>query len=142
MVQKGPFLELKFSVFFFQNWKTQLSKTFVIYVLAFDPIKIWTLYASQNDYRNLSFVKDINAVGNKMTRNGCDMTISKSCLFFNRTDFSFLPFMYCDLWPYVLWPLDFQIQKRIVSAEYIWGNTVSEQSFTANDVPDMTILIN
>ena len=33
-------------------------------------------------------------------------------------------FMYCDLWPYVLWPLDFQIQKRIVSAETIWGNTV------------------
>ena len=23
--------------------------------------------------------------------------------------------MYCDLWPCVLWPLDFQIQKRIVS---------------------------
>ena len=32
--------------------------------------------------------------------------------------------MYCDLWPYVLWPLEFQIQKRIVSAETIWGNTV------------------
>ena len=32
--------------------------------------------------------------------------------------------MYCDLWPYVLWPLDFQIQKRIVSVETIWGNTV------------------
>ena len=32
--------------------------------------------------------------------------------------------MYCDLWPYVLWPLDFQIQKRIVSAETIWENTV------------------
>ena len=33
--------------------------------------------------------------------------------------------MYCDLWPYVLWPLDFQIQKRIVSVETIWGNTVN-----------------
>ena len=32
--------------------------------------------------------------------------------------------MYCDLWPYVLWPLDLQMQKRIVSAETIWGNTV------------------
>ena len=31
--------------------------------------------------------------------------------------------LYCDLWPYVLWPLDFQIQKRIVSSETIWGNT-------------------
>ena len=37
---------------------------------------------------------------------------------------SFRTFMYCDLWPYVLWPLDFQIQKIIVSAETIWGNTV------------------
>ena len=32
--------------------------------------------------------------------------------------------MYCDLWPYVLWPLDFRIQERIVSAETIWRNTV------------------
>ena len=32
--------------------------------------------------------------------------------------------MYCDLWPYLLWPLDFQIQKRIVYEETIWGNTV------------------
>ena len=32
--------------------------------------------------------------------------------------------MYCDLWPYLLWPLDFQIQKRIISSETIWGYTV------------------
>ena len=37
---------------------------------------------------------------------------------------SFCTFIYCDLWPYVLWPLDFQIKKRMVSAETIWGNTV------------------
>ena len=67
--------------------KTQLSKPFVIYVFAFYPIKIWTLYASQNDRWNLIFVKDINVVGNKMTWNGHKMTISKSCIFFNRTDF-------------------------------------------------------
>ena len=36
--------------------------------------------------------------------------------------------MYCDLWPYVLWPLDYQIQKRIVFAETIWGNTVRKWS--------------
>ena len=59
----------------------------MIYVLAFDPIKIQTLYASQNDGRNLSFVKDSNEVGNKVTRNGGKMTISKSCIFFNQTDF-------------------------------------------------------
>ena len=32
-------------------------------------------------------MKDINAVGDKMTRKGHKMTISKSCIFFNRTDF-------------------------------------------------------
>ena len=40
---------------------------------------------------------------------------------------SFRTFMYFDLWPYVLWPLDFQIQKRIVSSETMWGNTVCHQ---------------
>ena len=78
---------------FLQNWKTQLLNTFVIYVLAFDPIKINALYASQNDRQNLSFVKDINVVGNKMARNGCEMTISKSRLFFNQTDFNLTLFM-------------------------------------------------
>ena len=39
---------------------------------------------------------------------------------------SFRTFMYCDLWPYLLWPLDFQIQKRIVSAETTWENMVSD----------------
>ena len=58
------------------------------YVLAIDPIKIDTLYTSQNDQRNLSFVKDVNVVGDQKTRNGRKMTISKSCIFFNRTDFS------------------------------------------------------
>ena len=61
--------------FFFQN------------VVAYDPIKILTHYAPQNDRRNLSFVKDINVVGNKLARNTPKMTISKSCIFFNRTDF-------------------------------------------------------
>ena len=60
----------------------------MIYVFAFDPIKIWTIYASQNDRWNLSFVKDINVVGKKMSRNGHKMTISKSCIFFNQTDFT------------------------------------------------------
>ena len=46
--------------------------------------------------------------------------------------------MYYDLWPYVLWPLDFQIQKLIFSAKTIWGNTVTylpmdHQSASEND---------
>ena len=51
------------------------------YVLFINPIKIDTLYTSQNDQGNLSFVKDINVIGDKMTRNGRKMTISKSCTF-------------------------------------------------------------
>ena len=40
MLLKWPFLKLKFSNFFFQNWNTHLSKQFVIYVIDFDPIRI------------------------------------------------------------------------------------------------------
>ena len=56
--------------FFFQNWKTQLSKNIWIYIIAFNPIEIQTQQAPQNDRRNLSFVKDTNVVGNRMTRKG------------------------------------------------------------------------
>ena len=40
-----------------------------VYVIAFDPIKILTCWAIQNDRQNLSFVKAINEVGEKMARN-------------------------------------------------------------------------
>ena len=40
------------------------------FVVAFDPIKISTHYAPQNDHWNLSFVKDIYVVAKKMTTNG------------------------------------------------------------------------
>ena len=39
------------------------------FVVAFDPIKICTHYAPQNDSCNLSFVKDIYVVAKKMTTN-------------------------------------------------------------------------
>ena len=73
--------------FFFQNWKTQLSKNIWIYVIAFAPIVIQTQQAPQNDHRNLSFVKGTIVVGNRMTRKGPNMTISTGCLFNFRTDF-------------------------------------------------------
>jgi hypothetical protein len=57
--------------FSFQNWKTQILQQIVVYVVAFDPIKIKTCLALQNDYQNLSFVKDNYVVWNKKTRNGC-----------------------------------------------------------------------
>ena len=56
--KNGHFWNLNFQVFFLQNWKTQLSTQIVIYVIAFDPIKIQTCLAPQNDRQNLSFVKD------------------------------------------------------------------------------------
>jgi hypothetical protein len=46
----------------------------VIYVIAFDPIKIYTDWAAQNDCQNLSFVIYINVVGEKMTGNGLKMS--------------------------------------------------------------------
>ena len=75
--------------FFFQNWKTQLSKNIWIYVIAFAPIVIQTQQAPQNDHRNLSFVKGNIVNGNRMTRKGPKMTISKGCLFNFRTDFTY-----------------------------------------------------
>ena len=57
MVEKCPFLKLKF----------------LIYFVAFDPIKIQTCSALQNYHLNLSFVKDINLACGKMTRNGRKM---------------------------------------------------------------------
>ena len=44
-------------------------KKIVIYVVVFDPIKILVGWAHQNYRRNLSFVKGINVVCRKMTRN-------------------------------------------------------------------------
>jgi 1,4-alpha-glucan branching enzyme len=45
------------------------------YVIAFDPIKILTQYASQNDGLNLNFLKDVNIVAKKMAKNGHKMAI-------------------------------------------------------------------
>ena len=53
---------------YFQARKnTDLNQYFVV---AFDPIKISTHYAPQNDRWNLSFVKHSYVVGKKMTGNG------------------------------------------------------------------------
>ena len=43
---------------------------FAFCVIMFEPIKIYTCLASQNDRLNLSFVKDENTIGEKMARNG------------------------------------------------------------------------
>ena len=49
----------------------------MIYVIGFDPIKIQTSLAPQNDCQNLSFVKDEHAYGEKMARKGCTRSFIK-----------------------------------------------------------------
>ena len=56
----------------------------MIYVIAFDPIKIQTHLAPQNDRQNQSFVKDIYVLGQKMIRNGRELAKRKSCPFLSR----------------------------------------------------------
>ena len=71
MVVKWPFMSHKFSAFFLTKLqKTGKKVNNVFYVVALITNKIWTSWAPQNDCQKLSFVKDINVVGEKMTRNG------------------------------------------------------------------------
>ena len=88
MLLKWPFLKLKFSNFFFQSWKTQLSIQLVIYVPDFDQIEIYTRLASHNDHQDLNFVKYFNVGSKKITRNGLKMAISYFCDIWNETDYS------------------------------------------------------
>ena len=60
----------------------------VFYVVAFDSNKIQACQAHQNDCLKLNFVKDINVVGQKMTRKGHKMANSQFCLFFYANDYN------------------------------------------------------
>ena len=53
----------------------------MFYVVAFDPIRIQTCLALQNDHQTLSFVKDTYVVAKKMTRNGHKIAKLKSSIF-------------------------------------------------------------
>ena len=53
----------------------------MIYVITFDPTKIFIDWAHQNDPQNLIFVKAINVVVKKMARNGRTMAIYESVSF-------------------------------------------------------------
>ena len=50
--------------------------SFAFCVITFEPIEVQTCSAPQNDRQNLGFVKDINVVVEKMTRN-CHKSIGK-----------------------------------------------------------------
>ena len=71
----------KFSLFFLTKLKKMKTEKFVYYLVAFDPIKLYMRLGPQNYHQYLNFVKDINAVGKKMTRNGHKMAKLKGCLF-------------------------------------------------------------
>ena len=58
-----------------QKWGIKKKDFNQYYVVAFDPNKIYTHWAPQNDRMNLSIVKDIYVVAKKMTRNGWKMAI-------------------------------------------------------------------
>ena len=49
--------------------------TFVFFVITFEPIRIYTYTAPQNDGLNFSFVKDIKAVVKTIARDGRKMAI-------------------------------------------------------------------
>ena len=51
----------------------------MFYIVAFDPIRIQTCFAAQNDHQHLSCVKDTHVVGKKMTRNGGKIAKNKGC---------------------------------------------------------------
>ena len=53
---------------FVQNRKQQEMEMFAFCVITFEPIKIQTCSTPQNVCLNLSFVKDIHVVGEKMAR--------------------------------------------------------------------------
>ena len=68
----------RFSEFFLPKLKE--TKINVFYVAAFDPIRIQTRLAPQNDRQHLSFVKGIHVVGKKkMTKNGRKIARRKGC---------------------------------------------------------------
>jgi hypothetical protein len=59
-------------------------KKIVIYVVAFNPIKILISWAHQNDCQNLSFVKAINVVGEKRP----EILVKRLCHFRFRSVFN------------------------------------------------------
>jgi hypothetical protein len=76
MVIKWHFMSCNFSFFFLTKLQKRKQNKIVIFVIAFDPIKIFVDWAHQNDHQNLSFVGVINVVGDKMTGNGRKMSNS------------------------------------------------------------------
>ena len=60
----------------------------MFYLVFFNPNKNKMHFAPQNIYQNLSFVKDINVVCEKMTRNCCKIVPKPICALHFRYVFS------------------------------------------------------
>ena len=67
--------------FFLQNRTKKKMEIIAFCVITFEPIKVKTCSAPQNDRLNLSFVKYFHVDGENLARNGCKMTISQSTYF-------------------------------------------------------------
>ena len=67
--------------FFLQNPTKKKMEKIAFFVTTFEPIKIQTHSAPQNDCLNLSFVKDIYVDGGNLAIKGCKTAISQSTSF-------------------------------------------------------------
>ena len=65
------------------------TEKFVFFAVAFDPIKIQTCSAPQNDRPQLSFLKDMYVVGKKMTRNGSKKAKLKGSIFYIESEYNY-----------------------------------------------------
>ena len=95
MVIKWPFKSCIFPNTFLTKLKIKGKETNYVFCIAFDPIKIVTCLALENDFQNLSFVK-ANVVGKKMTGNTCKMAISCLCHFRFETEFISIERLFSD----------------------------------------------
>ena len=66
--QKSPKTVL--TIFFLQNCTKTKKEKIALCVITFEPIKIQTHSAPQNDRLNFSFVKNVKVVVKKIVRNG------------------------------------------------------------------------
>ena len=94
-----------YEIFFLQNrTKTKMEKI-AFCVITFEPIKIQTHSAPQNDRLNFSFVKDIHVYGGNLAWNSCKTAICQSTFFMDTLYISFEK--YCQMVSFFLWTLRF-----------------------------------
>ena len=81
MVVKWPFLKLKFP---------KLKHTLAKIIIDFDPIRVQTCLALQNDRQILNFVKDIYVVGKKPPEMIAKVPDAKVVLFISNQSLNYI----------------------------------------------------